>query len=121
MTHWRHPFGLDARGRTASADADRHVRDLIEQVLFTHAGERVRRADFGCGLRALVFAPNSAEIGAATRHTVHASLQRWLADRIRVDDVLLEQDEGKLEITVRYTRLADQVQQVASFTRETGS
>ena len=79
MTHWRHPFGLDSRGRTASADEDRHVRDLIEQVLFTTPGERVRRADFGCGLNTLLFGPNGPEIVAATRHTVQGALQRLLS------------------------------------------
>jgi phage baseplate assembly protein W len=119
MTHWRHPFGLDTRGRTASADADRHVRDLIEQVLFTSPGERVRRADFGCGLNTLLFGPNSPEIVAATRHTVQGALQRFLSDRIRVDDVLVEHEDSRLEITVRYTRLVDQLQLSETFVRET--
>ena len=38
---------------------DDHLRDLIEQVLFTAPGERVMRPDFGSGLLALVFEPNS--------------------------------------------------------------
>jgi uncharacterized protein len=117
MTEWRHPFGLDGRGRTASADPDRHVRDLIEQVLFTSPGERLRRPDFGCGLNSLLFGPNGPEIVAATRHTVQGALQRFLADRIRVDDVLVEHAEGRLEITIRYTRLVDQVQNAETFVR----
>ena len=61
------PFHFDGRGRTAD-DRRRamHIRDLIEQVLFTAPGERVNRPDFGSGLLQLVFAPNSAELAAAT-------------------------------------------------------
>ena len=44
------PCALDGRGRTAATDHDDHVRDLIEQVLFTAPGERVMRPDFGSGL-----------------------------------------------------------------------
>ena len=37
------PYHFDARGRTAEVDYDAHIRDLIEQVLFTAPGERVNR------------------------------------------------------------------------------
>ena len=59
------PFHFDDRGRTATTTLDDHVRDLIEQLLFTSPGERVNRPDFGAGLLQLVFAPNSAELAAA--------------------------------------------------------
>ena len=42
-----------------TCDYEAHIRDLIEQVLFTSPGERVNRPDFGSGLLRLVFAPNS--------------------------------------------------------------
>jgi hypothetical protein len=48
----------------AEGKDDEHIRDLIEQVLFTSPGERVNRPDFGSGLRQLVFAPNSDERAA---------------------------------------------------------
>src|SRR6476661_8979078 len=61
-----HPYRFDARGRTAETTTGEHIRDLIEQVLFTAPGERVNRPDFGCGLQRLVFAPNSDELAAAS-------------------------------------------------------
>src|SRR5690606_41985143 len=76
------PFGLDASGRTAQTDADEHVRDLIYQVLFTNPGERVNRPDFGCGLKQLVFAPNSDALAASTQQLVQGALLRWLEDLI---------------------------------------
>src|SRR5450432_1118230 len=35
------PYSFDSLGRTATTDSNDHVRDLIEQVLFTTPGERV--------------------------------------------------------------------------------
>ena len=35
------PYHFDSRGRTAEVDYDAHIRDLIEEVLFTAPGERV--------------------------------------------------------------------------------
>ena len=53
------PFHFDARGRTATPPTTDHIRDMIEQLLFTAPGERVNRPDFGSGLLQMVFAPNS--------------------------------------------------------------
>ena len=64
------PFHFDGRGRTAATGDDDHVRDMIEQLLFTSPGERVNRPDFGSGLLQLVFAPNSPELAAALQFTV---------------------------------------------------
>ena len=84
------PFHFDSRGRTAETADDDHVRDLIEQVLFTAPGERVNRPDFGSGLLQLVFAPNSAELAAATQFLVQGALQQWLGDLIEVRAVQVD-------------------------------
>jgi phage baseplate assembly protein W len=75
-----HPIALDGRGRTATTPEADHIRDMIIQVLFTDLGERVNRPDFGCGLKSLVFRPNSDVLAAATQTLVKGSLQRWLQD-----------------------------------------
>lgn len=111
------PFHVDSRGRTAAADDDKHIRDLIEQVLFTAAGERVNRPDFGSGLMRLVFAPNSDELAAATQFLVQGSLQQWLGDLIQVEEVQVENDDSSLRITVQYTIRRTQQRQAAQFSR----
>ncbi len=112
------PYGVDARGRTASTSEDEHVRDLIEQVLFTAPGERVNRPTFGSGLLQLVFAPNSDALAAATQLAVQAALQEWLADRIAVQDVTVEAVDSTLTATVVYADRVTQQSQTATFTRE---
>jgi phage baseplate assembly protein W len=96
------PYRFDARGRTAGADEADHIRDLIEQVLFTHPGERVMRPDFGSGLLQLVFAPNSEMLAATTQVLVQSSLQRWLGEWILVESVQVEAVDSTLRVTVQY-------------------
>src|SRR5437588_8981987 len=111
------PYHLDNRGRTAETDDDDHIRDLIEQVLFTAPGERVNRPTFGSGLLQLVFAPNSDALAAATQATVQGALQAWLADVIEVQDVSVEAVDSALRTTVGYTIRRTQAPQTATFER----
>lgn len=113
-----YPFRIDSRGRTASSDAERHVRDLIEQVIFTMPGERVNRPDFGCGIMQLVFAPNSDELASATQFLVQGQLQQWLGDLIQVEAVKVESADSALNVTVQYLIRRTQQLQVAQFSRE---
>ena len=113
-----YPFHFDGRGRTAQTGDEDHIRDLIEQVLFTSPGERVNRPDFGCGLMQLVFAPNSEELATATQYLVQGSLQRWLGELIQVQSVDVTSDDSKIEVTVQYTVKRNQESQTAQFTRE---
>jgi uncharacterized protein len=106
------PFGFDATGRTRSCDREDHVRDLVEQVLFTAPGERVNRPEFGSGLLGLVFEPNGSALAAATRARVDGALQRWLADVIQVEGVHVRADEATLEVTVSYVVRATQERRV---------
>lgn len=112
-----YPFRFDRLGRTATADNDDHVRDLIEQVLFTSPGERVNRPDFGSGILSLMFDPNSDALAASTQATVLGALQQWLGDRIVVEAVQVENDDATLVVTVRYVVRRTQQRQVARFSR----
>lgn len=111
------PLQFETNGRTATTTNDRHIQDMIEQVLFTAPGERVNRPTFGSGLMQLVFEPNSNELAATTQFLVQSSLQQWLGDVIEVRDVQLINIDSSLSVTVTYTlRLTQQTSQV-TFTR----
>ncbi len=111
------PFTVDDRGRTATAAYDDHIRDLIEQVLFTTPGERVNRPDFGAGLMQMVFRPAGDELAAATQMMVQGNLQRWLGQLIAVQSVQVQwNEESTLSVMVRYTVLATRDQRVDTFT-----
>ncbi len=118
MVQIDHPFHIDGRGRVAQTDQDTHIRDLIEQVLFTAPGERVNRPTFGSGLLQLVFAPNSDELATATQFLVQGALQQWLGELIQVEAVQVENGESTLEVTVQYIVRRRQERQVARFSRQ---
>ncbi len=111
------PFHFDSRGRTATTAYDEHIKDMIEQLLFTNPGERVNRPDFGCGLLQMVFSPNSPQIAAALQFTVQASLQRWLNDVMEIHALHVTSDDSKLIVDLQYLVRRTQQQQTATFVR----
>jgi phage baseplate assembly protein W len=115
-----HPYHFDATGRTASTAGDEHIRDLIEQVLFTTPGERVNRPAFGSGLMQLVFQPNSVELAATTQFLVQGALQQWLGEQIQVESVDVRVEESALRVTVQYVVRRTQTRAVAEFRRGGG-
>jgi uncharacterized protein len=109
------PFHFDGRGRTAETDDDDHIRDMIEEFLFTNPGERVNRPDFGSGLLQLVFAPNSPELAAALQLTIQAGLQRWLSDLIVAQKVEVTSEDSTLNVLVQYIVKSTGQQQTQTF------
>jgi uncharacterized protein len=112
-----YPYGFDAQGRTAQAQGDAHIRDLIEQVLFTAPGERVNRPTFGTGLAQLLFAPTGPELATATQFLVQGALQQWLGDLIKFTGLQVQSVDSSVTVTVQYVVLATQQRMSAEFTR----
>ena len=108
------PFHLSGNGRTAETGNADHIRDMIEQLLFTSRGERVNRPDFGSGLLQLVFAPNSPEVAAALEFSLQADIQRWLGDLIELQSLEVVSIESRLLITIQYVVRITGEQQTAS-------
>jgi uncharacterized protein len=121
MTNLTYPYHFDGRtGRTATCTFEQHIRDLIEEVLFTNPGERVNRPTFGSGLLRLIFAPNSDVLATATQLTVQGQLQQWLGTLIRVNAVDVASLDAKLQVTVSYTILATQQSASATYEQSVG-
>jgi phage baseplate assembly protein W len=110
------PLQFDRRGRTETVDIERHVRDLIEQILFTAPGERVNRPTFGTGVRQLLFAPNSPELAATTQYLIQGALQQWLGSLVEVQNVSVEAVDSALRIQVDYVLRRTQQSQTEVFT-----
>lgn len=109
------PWALDGRGRTAATDHDGHVRDLIEQVLFTTPGERVMRPDFGSGLLAMVFEPGGPEVAATAQFLVQGSLELELSGVLTLQSVTVEAIDAALVVTVAYVVRRTGALEVATF------
>ena len=117
----KYPYAFDSSGHTAQTDLPSHIRDMIEQILLTSPGERVNRPTFGCGVTQLVFAPDSDALAAAQQQVIQASLQQWLSDLIRVNDVNVAAQDATLLITITYTIIQSQQQQTQQFAYGGGS
>jgi phage baseplate assembly protein W len=102
MTDIDYPFHFDSRGRTAVSNKEDHIRDMIEEFIFTSPGERVNRPDFGSGIMQMVFAPNSPELATALQYTIQAGLQQYLGDLIEIQALQVSSDDSVLNVSLRY-------------------
>lgn len=114
-TYLDFPFGLAPDGSVAAVDEDQHIRERLEQILFTSPGERVMLPDFGCGARDLVFAGNNAVLAAATEFKVAKALQTYMGNQVLINAVDVVNEEEKLIVTIVYTKTKDTQQQRATF------
>jgi phage baseplate assembly protein W len=110
FTAIHYPVAIDeGLGRLATErNYDAHVEQLILQVIFTAPGERINRPEFGCGLRRMLFAPNSDISANLAQVTIRQALDRWLGSVISVTDVAVTAREETLEARVSYVLLARQ-------------
>lgn len=109
-----YPFNVGSTGVPKLTGPDDHLRDLILQVLFTIPGERVNLPEFGVGVQQLVFAPNNDMLRASAQFLISNSLQRWLGDRLDVNQVSVSSQPGEEElvtIEITYTLKATQQKQ----------
>jgi phage baseplate assembly protein W len=110
------PFRIDlASGQAAQSPYGRHVDEMIRQILLTTPGERADLPEFGCGLRQLLFAPNSDALQATTQLMVQQALSRWLDGQIQVVNVTVtdgpDGDQSQLLVLIQYVLLETQSQQ----------
>jgi Bacteriophage baseplate protein W len=122
------PFHLHRRGPDSPNDDQQVVRDMIEQILLTTAGERVNRPDFGCGLLQMTFGTLGDVLETTLQTTIAGALQHWLGDLIQVEGVdvqsgleaglvQLHSPESTLLVSVRYIDLWTQQRQRVEIVR----
>lgn len=111
------PWTFNGRGQTASIDESRHIRQMLEQLIFTSPGERVNRPTFGSGVLQMIFAPNSPEIAATVQFTLQAAVQQWLGDIIELRNLDVIASDSTLTIDLSYSIRRTNEQQSVSLTR----
>jgi phage baseplate assembly protein W len=102
---FRFPPGIENDlGRFAEEpDYAEHIEQLIKQVLLTNPGDRINRPDFGCGLKRMVFAPNSEVTVNLTQILIIQALEKWLGSVIKTNEVKVTSVDEKLEVHISYT------------------
>ena len=109
-----YPYSVSSAGTPKLIGSDEHMRELILQVLFTLPAERMNLPEFGVGVQQLVFAPNSDMLRASAQFLISNNLQRWLGDRLDVNQVSVSSQPGEEEIVtieIAYTVRATQQRQ----------
>jgi len=111
------PLRIHSTG-AAKANRGRHVRDQIEQVLFTMAGERVFRPEFGAGVQALIFEPNASVVWQVARKRLVASLAEALTGEVdpRSIEVDVGGEDATLTITISYSLATLGIRENQTFT-----
>jgi uncharacterized protein len=115
-TDYAFPFRIDpVSGQAAQSPYPTHVDEMIRQLLLTTPGERADLPEFGCGLRQLLFAPNSDALQATTQLMVQQSLNRWLGNQITLVNVAVTPGPGgdysQMLVQIEYVLIETQSQQ----------
>ena len=115
--HKSFPFQINHYGHINEADDEKHLRDMMEQILFTIQGERVNRPDFGCGVQLLVFSAIQPEMLTVKQSLIQMELQKYLGHLMQLREVKISTQDSQLNILIRYTSFADNQLHEAVFTR----
>jgi uncharacterized protein len=113
---YAYPFRISTvSGQAAQTTYATHVDQMIRQILLTAPGERADLPEFGCGLRQLIFAPDSDALQATCQITVQRALNRWLSDQIQLQNVTVssgpDDDPSQIVVLVQYVLIETQTQQ----------
>ena len=85
---WPFPMTAETSGKSLLGGAEK-VEQSLRLILFTAPGERVLQPEFGCGLRDLVFRPNTVTFRAQLADIVREAITRW-EPRVDLIDVIVE-------------------------------
>lgn len=101
---WKFPLQVTPGGKIAQAKYEQRIEESMYLILSTAKGERVMMPEFGCGIHALVFAPNNA----MTRTIVVQQVREALVThepRVDVLDIAVEtapEEPNVLLIRINY-------------------
>src|SRR5260370_37033734 len=102
---WAYPVAVDpATSGISRATYEVDIRQSINIILGTAPGERVMRADFGCGIHDLVFESLDTALITRIETSVRDALTRYEA-RVEVLDVSVDTTDfllGRLIVELQY-------------------
>lgn len=110
MTRLAFPYGPANSGRSATVlyGSDAHVRQSLELLIFTLAGERVMRPDLGSPVTQMVHRPGNGPVAIALQATLQATITQWLGHLLELRDLSVGFDDNvaALQIDLTYEAVA---------------
>ena len=116
------PPHIGPDGRWAWSEGAQNIREAIQIILLTEAGERLMLGTFGGGLRRFLFEPNTTTTRRLIQERVLEALRLW-EPRINVSAVRVEpvpDDARQVTVTIEYTLVATRAGGQASLTLPVG-
>lgn len=119
VSYMAFPFRMQADGASTVARFQ-HIRQQVEQVLFTSPGERVFRPEFGFGARRHVFEPNTNALWEYAQNRLYGALAEALAGEVDPKTIRVEVGPGAkapevLLVRITYVIAALQKEEVHEF------
>jgi phage baseplate assembly protein W len=101
---WRFPVAVNRTGGIATSSQEENIRESIFIILGTAPGERLNRADFGCDIHDLLFAPNNPITAGIAIHYCEEALSKW---EPRIEDIEVtaapsQSEPNRLDIRISY-------------------
>lgn len=93
VSYMAFPFRMQRDG-AETVSRFQHIRQQVEQVLFTSPGERVFRPEFGFGARRHVFEPNSSALWEYAQNRLYGALAEALAGEVDPKTIRVEVGPG---------------------------
>jgi len=119
--HLSFPFRIGKDGRTAEVTTlEEHVRDELIQLLLTNLGERPFLAEFGGGLRRLVFEPADETSAAVTKAMVTQAVSNWLGHRITLELLDVQVENETIQVDLKYRIASTEDSRILRFQRKGG-
>lgn len=110
-----YPWSTDVTGRTSTAELQRHIAQMVMQLVLTSPGERIMRPGFGSGVAAALFEPASDVLISTLRYHLQSSLVQELGDVIEVQELSVDVADGsagEIDVSVAYRVLeSDRIDQ----------
>ncbi|MGX9357436.1 GPW/gp25 family protein [Roseobacteraceae bacterium S113] len=118
------PFKMTRDGAATAPRFD-HIRQQVEQVLFTSPGERVFRPEFGFGARQHVFEMNAQPLWELAQNRLYGALAEALAGEvdpktIQVNVGAMPGNDAAMQVQISYTIAALNRQETHSFEVQNG-
>lgn len=118
------PFRVGAKGgvvtSTTTESEVTHINESIRQILLTRKGERPMEPEFGTNLYRMIFEVIDETMMNVISFEIKEALARW-EPRIRVMDVVVQEDDGVVRISLRYLVVRSVTSAVTSITIEKGA
>jgi len=102
------PPRLGPEGRLLWSEGPQNIRESIRIILMTELQERLMRPEFGAGLRAFLFEPNTVTTHRLIEDRARRALERW-EPRIRIEAVTVAYDPDDAQaalVTIQYQLVA---------------